>query len=165
MGAVKKLNAIRTIRYTGWVAGLLYVFLDLYIVFTVDLNIVFADLFAPLSMLYVPEALVGRVEVVGGIWILLVSWAAFLAGRLPRKLNYLGVVVGVAGVLSVVPALEVLGIGFRLGEMVWIVWLGIVMFRGSRSAAARKLRAFFAVRFGKRVATTQDLTPTRGESS
>ena len=166
MGAIKKLNSIRTIKYTGWVAGLLFGFLDLYIVFTVDLNIVFTDLFAPLSMLYVPEALVGRVEVVGGIWILLVTWAALLAGRLPRALNYLGVVVGVAGVLSVVPALEVLGIGFRLGEIVWYVWLGIVWFRGSRSAAARKLRTFFAfeVRCGMRVATTQDLTPTRGES-
>jgi hypothetical protein len=136
MGAIKKLNAIRTIRNTGWVAGLLFGFLDLYIVFT--------DIFAPLSMLYVPEALVGRVEVVGGIWILLVTWAALLAGRLPRALNYLGVVVGMAGVLTVVPALGVLGIGFRLGEIVWYVWLGIVWVRGSRSAAARKLRAFFA---------------------
>ena len=163
MGAIKKLNSIRTIRNTGWVAGLLYVFLDLYIVFTVDLNIVFTDLFAPLSMLYVPEALVGRVEVVGGIWILLVTWAALLAGRLPRALNYLGVVIGLAGVLTVVPALGVLGIGFRLGEMVWIVWLGIVWFRGA-SVAARKLRAFFAVGCGMRVATTQDPMPTRGES-
>ena len=144
---------------------MLFGFLDLYIVFTVDLNIVFTDLFAPLSMLYVPEALVGRVEFVGGIWILLVTWAALLAGRLPRALNYLGVVVGVAGVLTVVPALEVLGIGFRLGEIAWVVWLGIVWFRGSRSAAlsaaARRLRAFFAVRSGMRVATTQDPTPTR----
>ena len=40
MGAIKKPNSIRTIRNTGWVAGLLYIFLDLYIVFTVDLNIV-----------------------------------------------------------------------------------------------------------------------------
>ena len=144
MGAMKKLNSMRTIRNIGSVAGLLYGFLDLYIVFTVDLNIVFTDLFAPLSMLYVPEALVGRVEVVGGIWILLVTWAASLAGRHPRALNYLGVVIGLAGVLTVVPALGVLGIGFRLGEMVWIVWLGIVWVRGSRSAAARKLRAFFA---------------------
>ena len=135
---------------------MLFGFLDLYIVFT--------DLFAPLSMLYVPEALVGRVEVVGGILILLVTWAALLAGRHSRALNYLGVVVGVAGVLTVVPALEVLGIGFRLGEIEWYVWLGIVWFRGSRSAVARKMRAFFAVIFGKRVATTQDLTPTRGES-
>jgi hypothetical protein len=164
MGAMKKLNSMRTIRNIGSVAGLLYGFLDLYILFTVDLNIVFTDLFAPLSMLYVPEALIGRVEVVGGIWMLLVTWAALLAGRHPRALNYLGVVVGVAGVLTVVPALEVLGIGFRLGEIVWIVWLGIVMVRSSPSAAARTVRAFFAVRFGKRVATTQELTPTRGAS-
>lgn len=162
MGAIKKPNSIRTIRNIGGIAGLLYGFLELYLVFTVDLNLVFTDLFAPLSMLYVPEALVGRVEVVGGIWILLVTWAALLAGRHARALNYLGVVVGVAGVLTVVPALEVLGIGFRLGELVWIVWLGIVWVRGSRSAAAQKLRAFFAVRFGTRVATTWDLTPTRG---
>ena len=164
MGAIKKPNSIRTIRNIGSVAGLLFGFLDLYILFTVDLNIVFTDVFAPLSMLYVPEALIGRVEVVGGIWMLLVTWAALLAGRHPRALNSLGVVVGVAGVLTVVPALEVLGIGFRLGEIVWVVWLGIVWFRGSRSAAARKLRSFFAARFGKRVATTQDPTPTRGES-
>lgn len=142
----------------------MYGFLDLYIVFTVDLNIVFTDLFAPLIIVYVPEALVGRVEVVGGIWMLLVTWAALLAGRHPRALNYLGVVVGVADVLTVVPALEVLGIGFRLGEIVWIVGLGIVWVRSSPSAAARTVRACFAVRFGKRVATTQDLTPTRGAS-
>ena len=137
MRAIKKPNSIRTIRNTGLVAGLLFGFLDLYIVFTVDLNIVFTDLFAPLSMLYVPEALIGRVEVVGGIWMLLVTWAALLAGRHPRALNYLGVVVGMAGVLTVVPALEVLGIGFRLGEIAWVIWLGIVWFRGSPSAAAR----------------------------
>jgi hypothetical protein len=117
----------------------------------------------PSLAIYGP-GLYGAPEVVGGIWILLVTWAALLAGRHPRALNYFGVVVGVAGVLTVVPALEVLGIGFRLGEIVWFVWVGIVMFRGSRSAAARKLHAFFAVRFGMRVATTQDLTPTRGEA-
>jgi hypothetical protein len=156
MRAITKPNSMRTIRYIASIAGLLFGFLDLYIVFT--------DLFAPLSMVYGPEALVGRVEAVGGIWMLLITWAALLAGRHPSALNSLGVVVGVAGVLTVVPALEVLGIGFRLGEIVWIVWLGIVMVRSSPSAAARTVRAFFAVRFGKRVATTQDLTPTRGES-
>ena len=117
----------------------------------------------PSLAIYGP-GLYGAPEVVGGIWILLVTWAALLAGRHPRALNYFGVVVGVAGVLTVVPALEVLRVGFGLGATVWVVWLGIVMFRGSRSAAARKLRAFFAVRLGKRVATTQNLTPRRGES-
>jgi hypothetical protein len=157
---------MNSIKNIGRVAGLLYLFIDI---------------FALVSMLYVPtdpshtatvwlaispalEELVGRIEIVGGIWILLVTWGALLAKRLSRALNYLGVAVGVAGVLTVVPALEVLGIGFRLGEIVWFVWLGIVWFRGSRSAAARKLRTFFAVRCGMRVATTQDPMPTRGES-
>src|SRR4028119_216007 len=100
MGAIKKPNSMRTIRNIGGVAGLLYGFLDLYIVFTVDLNIVFTNLLAPLSMLYVPEALVGRVEVVGGIWMLLVTWAALLAGRHPRALNYLEIGVAGAGGLT-----------------------------------------------------------------
>jgi hypothetical protein len=51
-------------------------------------------------------------------------------------------VVGAAGIITVAPALEVLRVVFGLGEIVWGVWLGIVMFRGSRSATARKLRAF-----------------------
>jgi hypothetical protein len=89
------------------------------------------------------EVLFDRVEVVGGIWVLLVTWGALLVGRFPRALNYLGVVIGGAGVLSLFPALEVLGSGFRLGEMVWFGWLGIFVLRSSQSAVARRLRAFF----------------------
>lgn len=157
---------MRVIKNLGIAAGLLYVFIDI---------------FGLLGPLYVPtgssqaatvwlaalpglEALFERVEIVGGIWVLLVTWAALLAGRFPRALNYLGVVIGMAGVLTLFPALEVLGVGFRLGEMVWFGWLGIFVLRSSQSAAARRLRAFFAVRSGMRVATTQDPTPTRGES-
>jgi hypothetical protein len=77
-------------------------------------------------------------EILGGLWTLLVSWAALRAGGLPRALNYLGVVIGVAGILSAVPALGELGLGmiFGLGQIVWFVWLGIVMLRSSSSAAA-----------------------------
>ncbi len=75
-------------------------------------------------------------EIVGALWVLLVSWAALRAGGLPRALNYLGVVIGVSGLLTVVPALEVLGAVFGLGFIVWFVWVGIVMLRGSPSAAA-----------------------------
>ena len=81
--------------------------------------------------------LAGSNEVLGGIWILLLSWAALRAGELPRVLNYLGVAIGVAGIISVVPALAELFIYiFALGQIVWFVWLGIVMLRSSPSAAA-----------------------------
>jgi hypothetical protein len=75
-------------------------------------------------------------SIAGSLWVLLVSWAALRAGGLPRALNYLGVVIGVAGLLTVVPALEVAGFVFGLGLLVWFAWLGIAMLRGGPSAAA-----------------------------
>jgi hypothetical protein len=83
----------------------------------------------------------GEVEIVGGLWILLVSWAALRAGELPRALNYLGVAIGVVGILSAVPGLQLLNGVFGLSQIVWFVWLGIVMLR-SRSSAAQKTGAF-----------------------
>jgi hypothetical protein len=77
------------------------------------------------------DGLGGGNEIVGGLWVLLVSWAALRVGGLSRALNYIGVLVSVAGLLTVVPALEMLGFVFGLGSIVWFVWLGIVMLRGS----------------------------------
>ncbi len=83
------------------------------------------------------DGLGGSNEILGGIWILLLSWAALRAGELPRVLNYLGVAVGVAGIISVVPALAELFIYiYALGGIVWFVWVGIVMLRSNPSAAA-----------------------------
>ena len=83
------------------------------------------------------EGLAGSNEILGGIWILLLSWAALRGGELPRILNYLGVAVGVAGIISVVPALaEIFIYIFALGQIVWFMWLGIVMLRSKTSAAA-----------------------------
>ena len=82
------------------------------------------------------EGLAGSNEIIGGIWILLLSWAALRAGELPRILNYLGVAVGVAGIISVVPALaEIFIYIFALGQIVWFIWLGIVMLRNSPDRA------------------------------
>jgi hypothetical protein len=78
----------------------------------------------------------GGNEILGGLWMLLISWVALQAGKLPRALNYLGVVVGVAGILSALPGLGEVGMIFGLVQIVWFVWLGIVMLRSSPSAAA-----------------------------
>ena len=79
----------------------------------------------------------GSNEVLGGIWILLVSWAALRTGEFSRVLNYLGVAVGVAGIIWIIPALaEVFIYVFALGQIVWFVWLGIVLLRSKPGKAA-----------------------------
>ena len=76
--------------------------------------------------------LAGSNELIGGIWILLISWAAIRAGEFSRVLNYLGVVIGIAGIISIVPALAELFIYiFALGQIVWFIWLGIVLLRSN----------------------------------
>ena len=70
-------------------------------------------------------------ELLGGVWVLLVSVAALRTGALPKVLDWLGVAIGAAGVLSVVPALNDLAYGFGLLQIVWFVGLGIVMLRAT----------------------------------
>jgi len=72
----------------------------------------------------------------GCLWVLLVSWAALRSGALPKPLNYLGLVIGVPGIISTVfPAFNELGYAFGLGIIVWWIWLGIVMLRRSPVSA------------------------------
>jgi hypothetical protein len=81
--------------------------------------------------------LAGSNELIGGMWVFLISWAALRTGELSRGLNYLGVVVGIAGILSIVPALAELFIYiFALGQIVWFVWLGIVLLRSNPGRTA-----------------------------
>ena len=80
----------------------------------------------------------GEGEIVGGLWTLLVSWAALRTGGLPKALNYLGVVVGVAGMLSILPGLNLLVGVFAIGQIVWFVWLGLLMLRSDPTAAAQR---------------------------
>ena len=68
-------------------------------------------------------------ELLGGLWVLLVSLAARRTRRLPTALNWLGVVIGSAGLLSVVPALRDFGYAFGLLQIVWFVWLGVALLR------------------------------------
>ncbi len=92
-----------------------------------------------LALDFVVRGLGGGNEIVGGLWVLLVSLAALRAGGLPRISNYFGAMVGAAGILTVVPALAALeapGAIFGLGLIVWFVWVGVVMLRGKPGAAA-----------------------------
>ncbi|MFC1996528.1 DUF4386 family protein [Chloroflexota bacterium] len=83
----------------------------------------------------VRDGLGGGNEIVGGVWILLVSWAALQAGEFSKALNFLGVVIGVAGIFSAVPALGELASVFGLAQIVWFIWLGVLMLRRNPSEA------------------------------
>ncbi len=77
----------------------------------------------------------GGETMVNALWFLLLSWTALRVRELPRVLNYLGVVTGSAGILSVV-LLPALAAVYGLGLIIWLAWLGIVMLRSSKSSAA-----------------------------
>ena len=80
-------------------------------------------------------------EILGGLWTLLVSVAALQTGGLPKGLNFLGVLVGAVGIISLAPAQTAMLVPvFGLGQIVWFIWIGIVLLRGDpRKAASTRL--------------------------
>jgi len=78
----------------------------------------------------------GNGEILGGLWTLLVSLAALRAGGLPKGLNILGLLVGAVGIISIFPGLTDLTGVFGLSQIIWFVWLGIVLLRSNPSRAA-----------------------------
>ena len=70
-------------------------------------------------------------EILGGLWTFLVSWAAWRTGRLPKGLNYLGLLVGTVGIISTISGLQDLAGLFGMGQIIWFVWVGVIMLRGN----------------------------------
>jgi hypothetical protein len=76
-------------------------------------------------------------EILGGLWTLLVSLAALRAGGLSRGLNILGLLVGAVGIISIIPGLTEMMTGvFGLSQIIWFIWLGIVLLRSNPSPPA-----------------------------
>jgi len=75
-------------------------------------------------------------EILGGLLTLLVSLAALRAGGLPKRLNILGLLVGAVGIISIIPGLASLTGVFGLSQIIWFVWLGIVLLRSNPGKTA-----------------------------
>jgi len=73
------------------------------------------------------NALGGGVEVVGGIWMLILSIDFLKSHQLSKSINWIGIVAGLAGIISTVPGLSNVGAIFGLLQIVWFIWLGILM--------------------------------------
>ena len=82
------------------------------------------------SISVVQTALGGGIEIVGAAWVLLVSLAGIRSNVLGYGLGGLGIGIGVAGDLTIVPpavgyAAPMLG----LGLIAWFVWMGVTLLR------------------------------------
>jgi hypothetical protein len=71
-------------------------------------------------------------ELLGGLWVLLVSFVGLRVGGLSKPLTWLGVVLGVVGLVSVIPPLNDAAIAFGMIQILWFVWVGITMLRTGR---------------------------------
>ena len=74
----------------------------------------------------ITESIGGGNELVGGLWVLLISVVAIQERSLPRTLNYLGYLVGIAGIATIYPE-ELITEIFGVSQIVWFIWLGIYL--------------------------------------
>lgn len=77
----------------------------------------------------VANGLGGGNEVLGGVWVLGLSIVALRERVFARWTNYLGVVMGVAALVTIVPQLEDVGAVFGLGLIVWFISVGTTLLR------------------------------------
>ena len=76
----------------------------------------------------------GNGEILGGLMTLLISWAGLRNGGLSKVLNFLGVVVGLVGIVSTIPGLTDFTAIFGMGQIIWFVWLALILFAPSPNA-------------------------------
>jgi hypothetical protein len=95
-----------------------------------------------LALGMVENGIVSANELIGGLWILLLSWSALRTGKLNKGLNYLGIAIGLSGMLTMIPPLaEATQTFFGLSMIVWFAWLGIVLLRSHSSIVAETTEA------------------------
>lgn len=76
----------------------------------------------------VSEGLGGGNEIVGAIWVLLLSLANFKYSFFSKPLNLLGLLVALAGILTILP-LDIFKEIFGISQIIWFIWIGISMIR------------------------------------
>jgi len=71
------------------------------------------------------ESLGGGNELVGGVWTVLISCLLLNVTAGYKMLHFFGIVVGIAGVVSIVPILSEAVMVFGLGQIFWFIGLGV----------------------------------------
>jgi hypothetical protein len=96
-----------------------------------------------LALGIVENGIVSANELIGGLWILSLSWSALRMGKLSKGLNYLGILIGTSGILTMIPSIaEATQTFFGLSMIVWFAWVGIVLWRNRLSTSTENQNAF-----------------------
>jgi len=80
----------------------------------------------------VENGIISGNELVGSLWVTLISIAALRKGGLPKALNILGIALGVLGIFTLAPNIADfmwVAFAFGMGMVVWSIWLGIILLR------------------------------------
>ncbi len=80
------------------------------------------------SVSIISEGIGGGNEIVGGIWVLLLSIIALKGQLFSKPLIFLGLLVGIAGILTIYP-LEIFTEIFGISQIIWFLWIGVFMIR------------------------------------
>ena len=76
----------------------------------------------------VVEGIGGGNELVGGLWVLLLSFAALKSKVFSTQLNFLGLFVGIAGICTIYPA-ELFTEIFGLSQIIWFIGIGCTLLK------------------------------------
>jgi hypothetical protein len=95
-------------------------------IYTIDSN---AALTSWRTIESLQNGLGGGVEIIGGIWVFLISITGLKYSVFNKFLNYFGLIVGGAGILTIIPGLKDLGAIFGLTQIIWFLWIGITMIK------------------------------------
>lgn len=84
------------------------------------------------------NALGGGIELVGGLWALLLSIAGLKHNIFPKLLHSLGIIVGSLGIATVLHTLPYLKDAFGITQFVWFIGLGLALLCLARHALTAK---------------------------
>lgn len=76
----------------------------------------------------------GGNEIAGGVWLLTVGLGGWMGTSLSRLVSGLAIVVGVAGLATIVPVIgDLAGVVFGLGAIAWFLLVGVFLLRRQRT--------------------------------
>jgi hypothetical protein len=75
----------------------------------------------------------GGVEIIGGILVLLISVMGLKHGILSKYLHWLGLLIAISGILTIMPMLKALGAIFGILQIFWFTALGLGLWRKAKN--------------------------------